>query len=86
MPAFSPEHFARIQLPDPLRRKHLDKGLLELSEEGAIQVFFTDGVSGPGQVVGVVGPLQFECSSIAWSTSTEWWPSSSPCPSGKPGG
>jgi peptide chain release factor 3 len=60
MPAFSPEHFARIQLPDPLRRKHLDKGLLELSEEGAIQVFFTDGVSGPGQVVGAVGPLQFE--------------------------
>lgn len=60
IPPFSPEHFARVQVPDPLRRKHLDKGLLELSEEGAIQVFFQDGVSGPAPVVGAVGPLQFE--------------------------
>jgi len=60
IPSFSPEHFSRIHLPDPLRRKHLDKGLGELSEEGAIQVFYTDGVTGPGQVVGAVGPLQFE--------------------------
>jgi peptide chain release factor 3 len=60
IPPFSPEHFARVQVPDPLRRKHLDKGLLELSEEGAVQVFFQDGVSGPAPVVGAVGPLQFE--------------------------
>ena len=60
IPSFSPEHFARVHVPDPLRRKHLDKGLLELSEEGAVQVFVSDGGSGPGPVVGVVGPLQFE--------------------------
>jgi peptide chain release factor 3 len=60
IPAFSPERFARVVVPDPLRRKHLDKGLLELSEEGAIQVFFTDGVTGPAPVVGAVGPLQFD--------------------------
>ncbi len=60
IPSFSPEHFARVQVPDPLRRKHLDKGLGELSEEGAVQVFYTDGVAGPGQVVGAVGPLQFD--------------------------
>ncbi len=60
IPPFSPEHFARVHVPDPLRRKHLDKGLLELSEEGAIQVFFTDGVTGPAPVVGAVGPLQFD--------------------------
>ena len=60
IPSFSPEHFARVQVPDPLRRKHLDKGLLELSEEGAIQVFFMDGAAGPAPVVGAVGPLQFE--------------------------
>jgi peptide chain release factor 3 len=60
IPPFSPEHFARVQVPDPLRRKHLDKALLELSEEGAIQVFFTDGVTGPAPVVGAVGPLQFD--------------------------
>jgi peptide chain release factor 3 len=60
IPAFSPEHFARILVSDPLRRKHLDNGLLELSEEGAIQVFFPEGGAGAGQVVGAVGPLQFE--------------------------
>ena len=60
IPPFSPEHFSRVQVPDPLRRKHLDKALLELSEEGAIQVFFTDGVTGPAPVVGAVGPLQFD--------------------------
>jgi peptide chain release factor 3 len=60
IPSFSPERFARVLVPDPLRRKHLDKGLLELSEEGAVQVFFTDGVTGPAPVVGVVGALQFD--------------------------
>ncbi len=60
IPAFSPERFARVQVPDPLRRKHLDKGLLELSEEGAVQVFFTDGITGPAPVVGAVGQLQFD--------------------------
>ncbi|TVP79073.1 MAG: peptide chain release factor 3 [Gemmatimonadales bacterium] len=60
IPPFSPEHFSRVQVPDPLRRKHLDKGLKELSEEGAVQVFYQDGVTGPAPVVGAVGPLQFE--------------------------
>jgi peptide chain release factor 3 len=60
IPPFSPEHFARVHVPDPLRRKHLDKGLLELSEEGAIQVFFSDMGAGPAPVVGAVGPLQFD--------------------------
>ena len=60
IPSFSPEHFARVQVPDPLRRKHLDKGLLELSEEGTIQVFSGDDGAGPAPVVGAVGPLQFD--------------------------
>lgn len=60
IPPFSPEHFARVHVPDPLRRKHLDKGLLELSEEGAIQVFFSDMGGSPAPVVGAVGPLQFD--------------------------
>jgi hypothetical protein len=42
IPRFSPEHFARVQVTDPLRRKHLDTGLRHLSEEGAAQVFYTD--------------------------------------------
>lgn len=60
MPRFSPEHFVRISVPDPLRRKHLDKGLRQLSEEGAAQVFFATTHAGPEPLVGAVGRLQFD--------------------------
>ena len=60
IPRFSPEHFARITVPDPLRRKHLDTGLRQLSEEGAAQVFFARSQMGPAPIVGAVGPLQFD--------------------------
>jgi peptide chain release factor 3 len=60
IPRFSPEHFARIRIADPLRRKQLDTGLKQLSEEGAAQVFFGDSVSGPIPIVGAVGMLQFD--------------------------
>jgi peptide chain release factor 3 len=60
IPRFSPEHFARITVPDPLRRKHLDTGLRHLSEEGAAQVFYTESVAGPAPIVGAVGLLQFD--------------------------
>jgi peptide chain release factor 3 len=60
MPRFSPEHFARISVPDPLRRKHLDKGLRQLSEEGAAQVFYGSARAGPEPLVGAVGRLQFD--------------------------
>jgi peptide chain release factor 3 len=60
MPRFSPEHFARITVRDPLRRKHLDKGLRQLSEEGAAQVFYASTHAGPEPLVGAVGRLQFE--------------------------
>ncbi len=60
MPRFSPEHFARITVADPLRRKHLDKGLRQLSEEGAAQVFYATTHAGPEPLVGAVGRLQFD--------------------------
>jgi peptide chain release factor 3 len=60
IPRFSPEHFARIRIADPLRRKQLDTGLKQLSEEGAAQVFFGDSVAGPVPIVGAVGMLQFD--------------------------
>ncbi len=60
IPRFSPEHFAKISVPDPLRRKHLDTGLRQLSEEGAAQVFYADSIAGPAPLVGAVGPLQFD--------------------------
>lgn len=60
MPRFSPEHFARISVPDPLRRKHVDKGLRHLSEEGAVQVFYAATNAEPQPLVGAVGRLQFD--------------------------
>jgi peptide chain release factor 3 len=62
IPRFAPEHFARIVLADPMKRKQLDAGLRQLTEEGAAQVFFTTGTetSGPTPIVGAVGMLQFD--------------------------
>ena len=60
IPRFAPEHFARIVSKDPLRRKALDKGLRELTEEGAAQVFYAESQMGPVPVVGAVGLLQFD--------------------------
>jgi peptide chain release factor 3 len=59
IPRFSPERFARVHPKTPLKRKQLDQGLRQLSEEGAVQVLYEpDG--GPRAIVGVVGALQFE--------------------------
>jgi len=60
VPRFPPEHFAQVVPADPLRRKQLDAGLRELSEEGAAQVFYADGETGPAPIVGAVGKLQFD--------------------------
>ena len=60
IPHFSPEHFARVRIGDPLRRKQLDNGLKQLSEEGAAQVFYGDYGAGPTPMVGAVGMLQFD--------------------------
>lgn len=60
VPRFSPEHFARVKVQDAFKRKHLKKGLDELSEEGAIQVFQPWGHGDQQPIVGVVGELQFE--------------------------
>ncbi|HUE95844.1 MAG TPA: peptide chain release factor 3 [Longimicrobiaceae bacterium] len=60
IPRFSPEHFARVRIGDPLRRKQLDTGLKQLSEEGAAQVFYGDSGVGPSALVGAVGMLQFD--------------------------
>jgi peptide chain release factor 3 len=60
IPRFSPEHFARVRIGDPLRRKQLDTGLQQLSEEGAAQVFYQESIAGPSPIVGAVGMLQFD--------------------------
>lgn len=58
IPSFAPEHFRRVRLDSPMKSKQLKKGLLQLSEEGAIQVFrplFDNSF-----ILGAVGVLQFD--------------------------
>jgi peptide chain release factor 3 len=58
IPSFAPELFKRVRLKDPLRLKQLQKGLAQLSEEGAAQ-FFRPLISND-LVLGAIGTLQFE--------------------------
>lgn len=58
IPAFSPELFQRVRLKDPLKSKALLKGLLQLSEEGAIQVFRP--LASNDLILGAIGSLQFD--------------------------
>jgi peptide chain release factor 3 len=60
IPRFSPEHFMRVRLADSLKRKQLKKGLDQLSEEGAVQVFFDPKTLERDPILGAVGVLQFE--------------------------
>ncbi len=58
IPNFAPELFRRIRLKDPLKMKQLQKGLIQLSEEGAVQVFRP--LINNDLIVGAVGVLQFD--------------------------
>ena len=58
IPHFAPELFRRARLRDPLRLKALQKGLQQLCEEGATQLFRP--LSNNDLILGAVGPLQFD--------------------------
>ncbi|MCF8069462.1 MAG: peptide chain release factor 3 [Desulfobacterales bacterium] len=58
IPNFAPDHFRRVQLKNPMKMKQLQKGLVQLSEEGAIQVFRS--VASGEYILGAVGVLQFD--------------------------
>jgi len=58
IPNFAPEHFRRVRLKSPLRMKQLQKGVNQLVEEGAIQLFRP--LVGNDLILGAVGVLQFE--------------------------
>ncbi len=60
IPQFSPECFARLSIRDPLKRKQLQKGITELSEEGLVQIFVNPKVGMQDPILGVVGSLQFD--------------------------
>ncbi len=58
VPNFAPELFRRVRSRDPLRTKQLEKGLRQLAEEGAMQVFRPENRN--ELIVGAVGTLQFD--------------------------
>ncbi|WMJ80580.1 peptide chain release factor 3 [Clostridium sp. MB40-C1] len=60
IPIFAPEHFARVRTVDTMKRKQFIKGVTQIAQEGAIQVFKELHIGVEEIVVGVVGVLQFE--------------------------
>jgi len=58
IPHFAPELFKRVRLKDPLKMKQLQKGLQQLSEEGATQLFMP--INNNDLILGAVGVLQFD--------------------------
>ena len=60
IPTFSPEHFARIEQKDTMKRKQFVKGMEQIAQEGAIQIFKIPDSGFEDVVVGVVGTLQFD--------------------------
>ena len=60
IPTFAPEHFARVRQIETMKRKQFLKGVMQIAQEGAIQIFqeFNSGME--EIIVGVVGVLQFE--------------------------
>ena len=58
IPSFAPEHFVRVLLADPMRRKQLKKGLDQLAQEGTIQLYTPE--RGGESILGAVGRLQLE--------------------------
>lgn len=60
LPRFSPEHFATVTLRDPMKRKQLETGLEQLSEEGVVQIYYQPSLGKRDPILAAVGALQFE--------------------------
>lgn len=60
IPTFAPEHFARVRQIDTMKRKQFVKGISQIAQEGAIQIFQEFNTGLEEIIVGVVGVLQFE--------------------------
>jgi peptide chain release factor 3 len=58
LPFFAPELFQAVELLNPMKSKQMNAGLLQLGEEGAIQVFRPQ--AGSNMLLGAIGQLQFE--------------------------
>ena len=60
IPSFAPEHFAAVERIDTMKRKQFEKGIFQIAQEGAIQIFHDPNTGVEEILVGVVGVLQFE--------------------------
>ena len=60
IPTFAPEHFKRVRSLDTMKRKQFLKGMEQIAQEGAIQIFKTPYTGMEEVIVGVVGTLQFD--------------------------
>ena len=60
IPTFAPEHFARVRQVDTMKRKQFIKGINQIAQEGAIQIFQEYNTGMEEIIVGVVGVLQFD--------------------------
>lgn len=60
IPTFAPEHFARVRQVDTMKRKQFTKGISQIAQEGAIQIFQELDGGMEEVIVGVVGILQFD--------------------------
>jgi peptide chain release factor 3 len=60
IPQFAPEHFSKVYTKNALKRKQFLKGINQLAQEGAIQVYKQPNIGVEELIVGVVGVLQFE--------------------------
>jgi peptide chain release factor 3 len=60
IPSFAPEHFTRLLLVDPMRRKQFGLGLTQLAQEGTIQLYRPPAGRAGDLVLGALGRLQFE--------------------------
>jgi len=60
IPTFAPEHFAKVRQIDTMKRKQFVKGIEQIAQEGAIQIFQEFNTGMEEIIVGVVGVLQFD--------------------------
>jgi len=80
LPQFSPEFFAILRCPETARRKQFARGLAQLIEEGAIQMFTDPKAVRAEPILAAVGELQFDVvryrleSEYNTETQIEWLP------------
>ena len=60
IPTFPSEHFARVTFKDSMKRKQFQKGIQQLTQEGAVQAFKQLDIGVETLIIGAVGVLQFE--------------------------